>query len=477
MRNEVFTKLESLDSDHYKKYQTGDFMSRITEDVSKVRNYLGPGILYGLNLITLFPMTIIAMFQVNTELALYTLIPLPLLSISIYYVSSMINKKSTVIQQQLAKLSSVSQEVYSGIRVVKSYGRENEFNRYFESESEVYRQQSLSLAKINSYFHPLMILLINCSTLIVLWVGGNQVSNGTIAAGNIAEFIIYVNMLTWPMTSIGWIASVIQEAEASQLRINELLTLKTSLKNGTVHVNKLSCSIEFQNVSFTYKDTGIQALTNISFKLNPGQKMAIIGKTASGKSTIAELLLRMYDVDAGRILIDGKDIRDYEIHSLRKAIGYVPQDVFLFSDTVEHNIRFGKEEALKNEVEQYAEFAAVHEEILKLPKAYETTIGERGVTLSGGQKQRLSMARALIKDPGLVIMDNSLSAVDTETEHQIQSYLNDVIENKTAIIITHRVTGLQDYDLILLMEEGKIIEAGLHDDLIKMEGRYVEFVT
>jgi ATP-binding cassette subfamily B protein len=477
MRNEIFTKLESLDSDHYKKYQTGDFMSRITEDVSKVRNYLGPGILYGLNLITLFPMTIIAMFQVNTELALYTLIPLPLLSISIYYVSSMINKKSTVIQQQLAKLSSISQEVYSGIRVVKSYGRESEFSKYFDSESEVYRKQSLSLAKINSYFHPLMILLINCSTLIVLWVGGNQVSSGTIAAGNIAEFIIYVNMLTWPMTSIGWIASVIQEAEASQLRINELLTLQTSLKNGGVHVEKLSGSLEFQDVSFTYKDTGIQALSKISFKLNPGQKLAIIGKTASGKSTIAELLLRMYDVDEGRILMDGKDIREYNIHSLRKAIGYVPQDVFLFSDTVEHNIRFGKENALKNEVEKYAEYAAVHEEIIRLPKAYETTIGERGVTLSGGQKQRLSIARALIKDPGLVIMDNSLSAVDTETEHQIQSYLNDVIETKTAIIITHRVTGLQDYDLILLMEDGKIIEAGIHDELLKMEGRYAEFVT
>lgn len=476
MRKEIFGHLETLDTHYYKKYQTGDLMARITEDVSKVRNYLGPGVLYGINLLTLFPMTIFAMFQVNVELAIYTLIPLPILSISIYYISSLINEKSTEIQQQMSRLSSLSQEVFSGIRVVKSYGKEEEFYQYFAEESENFRKKSLVLARINAYFHPLMILLINISTLIVLLVGGHQLTSGTIQPGNIAEFIIYVNMLTWPMTSIGWIASVIQEAEASQQRINEILDTKSTLVNVSEEKVNIKGKIEFRNVSFTYKDTGIAALKDVSFIINPGEKMAIIGRTASGKSTLAELLLRMYDVDEGAIFIDDKNIKEYNLKGLRQRIGYVTQDVFLFSDSVSNNINFGAANASQEEIERYAGYAAVHDDIMRLPNAYETMVGERGVTLSGGQKQRISIARALIKDPDIVIMDNSLSAVDTETEHQIQEYLNEVIKHKTSIIITHRVTGLNAYDKILVLDEGIPVEFGSHDELSANIGHYAQMI-
>ena len=474
MRKEVYDHLQILDTAYYKMSKTGDLMARISEDVSKVRNYLGPGILYGINLISLFTMTIYAMFSVNAQLAVYTLIPLPILSLSIYYVSSLINEKSTVIQQQLSKLTSISQEVFSGIRVVKSYGKEDQFNEYFASESEDFKAKSMNLAKINAYFFPLMILLINLSTLIVLLVGGYQVGKGGVTAGNIAEFIIYVNMLTWPVTSIGWIASIIQEAEASQARINQLLAVKPGLPTGNINLKNCVGDIRFDNVSFTYPDTGIQALKNINLHIKSGERVAIVGKTASGKSTLAELLLGMYLPVSGTISIDGHELKDINKSDLRNFIGYVPQDVFLFSDTVTHNITFGNPDKNQEEAALFAEHASVKEDILRLPQQFDTIVGERGVTLSGGQKQRISIARALIKGPEIVILDDCLSAVDTETEQRILNYLNTALAGKTAIIITHRLSSLTDFDRIYLLDHGQIIEQGSHEELMTMNGAYTE---
>lgn len=474
MRKEIFAKLETLDASFYKGSRTGDIMARISEDVSKVRNYLGPGILYGINLFSLFSITIIAMISVNPELALYTLIPLPFLSLSIYYVSNLINKKSTVIQGQVSKLTSIAQEVFSGIRVVKSYGKEAQFNQYFKEESETFKTLSLDLAKVNSYFFPLMILLVNLSTLIVLYLGGIKVGNEQLSAGTIAEFIIYVNMLTWPVTSIGWIVSIIQEAEASQQRINELLVTNSEIISGGERLKQIKGLIEFENVNFIYNDSEIHALKNINLKINAGDRIAVVGRTASGKSTFAELLLRIYDVNSGVIKIDGKPIESLNKEDLRVRIGYVPQDVFLFSDTVSNNISFGHENSNQQEIEMFAGYASVKEDILKLPEGFNTIVGERGVTLSGGQKQRVSIARALIKQPDVIILDDCLSAVDTETEHRIIQYLNTAMKDKTSIVITHRISGLFDFDKIIVLDNGEIAEMGSHEELLKQNGIYSE---
>lgn len=476
LRKEIFGHMEMMDLAYFKRNKTGDFMSRISEDVTKVRMYLGPAVLYGINLITLFSFTIYSMFRVSTTLSLYTLLPLPLLSLSIYYVSSRINFRSSLIQKQLSVLTSVSQEVYSGIRVIKSYVKEDQFASYFEKESEEFKSKSLDLARINALFFPVMILLISASTVIVIYAGGLEVEKGNITTGNIAEFIIYVNMLTWPVTSIGWIASLIQQAEASQQRINELLKEKSKLNRSGDIVETLNGDIEFKNVSFIYPDTGIEALKNVSFHLKKGEKMAIIGKTASGKSTIADLILRMYDVTKGQIMLDNKDIKDHNLDNVRRKIGYVPQDVFLFSDSVTNNIGFGKGEITQEEAETYAEYAAIHDEINGLPEGYETMMGERGVTLSGGQKQRVSIARAFVKDPDIVILDDCLSAVDTDTEQKIMKYLNEALENKTSIIITHRIHNLLSFDKILVLEDGAISEIGTHDELIEKGGYYKEML-
>lgn len=451
-------------------------MSRISEDVNKVRMYLGPAILYGINLVTLFTLTIYSMFNVSVTLSLYTLIPLPILSLSIYYVSSRINFRSGLIQKQLAGLTSVAQEVYSGIRVIKSYVKEDQFASHFEKESEEFKSKSLDLARINAFFFPLMILLISASTVIVIYAGGVEVAKGNITTGNIAEFIIYVNMLTWPVTSIGWIASLIQQAEASQERINELLNEKSTLDRQGYVSETFKGDIEFRNVSFVYPDTGIKALKDISFHLKAGEKMAIIGKTAAGKSTIADLLLRMYDVTNGEILLDNKNIKEHNLDNVRRKIGYVPQDVFLFSDTVTNNIGFGNQEITQKEAEAYAEHAAIHNEIKGLPEGYNTMMGERGVTLSGGQKQRISIARAFVKNPDIVILDDCLSAVDTDTEQKIMRYLNEALENRTSIIITHRIHNLLSFDKILVLENGRITEIGTHDQLIEKGGYYKEML-
>lgn len=474
MRKEIFAHYERLNTAFYKRNNTGDLMSRITEDVSKVRMYLGPAVLYGINLVSLTVLVIYSMLSVNVELTLYSLAPLPLLSISIYYVSNMINKKSEVIQRQLATLNSNAQEVYSGIRVVKSYVQEGAMASFFAEQSDDYKAKSLNLARVDAFFYPLMILLIGASTVITVYVGGLQVVRGAITPGNIAEFVIYVNMLTWPVTAIGWIASIVQQAAASQKRINEFLNTEPEITNPTEETEPVKGQIEFDRVDFTYPDTGIQALKAVTFRLEPGQKMAIIGRTGSGKTTIADLITRMYDVSGGAIRIDGKDIREHNLGHIRQRIGYVPQDVFLFSDTIANNIAFGKRDASREDIEQHARHAAIHDEIKELPDGFDTAVGERGVTLSGGQKQRVSIARAFLKKPDVVVLDDCLSAVDTKTEKQILGYLSGALSDKTAIIITHRIYSLLQFDKIIVLEDGAIVENGTHEELLRKRGYYYE---
>jgi ATP-binding cassette, subfamily B, multidrug efflux pump len=478
MRKELFAHYEKLDQSFYKRNRTGDLMSRISEDVSKVRMFLGPTILYGLDLVFLFSLTIGAMIRVSPTLTLWSLLPLPFLSFSIYWVSTLMNRRSEKIQQQLSVLTSTAQEVYSGIRVVKSYAQENAMGRWFDEQSENYRAKSLALIRVDAFFFPLMTLMIGTSIVITVYVGGLEVMAGRLLPGHIAEFVIYITMLTWPVTAIGWIASLTQQAAASQKRINEFLKTQpsvTSPENPIVIGDKgFNGNIVFDNVSFVYPDTGIKALENISFSLEKGQKMAIIGRTGSGKTTVADLLVRMYDTTEGRILIDGQDVRQYSLNDVRNRIGYVPQDVFLFSDTVLGNIAFGKSEISKEDAIIFAKGAAIHEDILSLPEGYETVVGERGVTLSGGQKQRVSIARAFAKQPDIILLDDCLSAVDTQTESRILSYLNGALDNKTAIIITHRIYGMMKFDKIIVIEDHRIVEEGTHDELMSMGGYYAE---
>jgi ATP-binding cassette, subfamily B, multidrug efflux pump len=487
MRKELYDHYQALNSEFYKRNSTGDLMSRITEDVNKVRNYFGPTILYGVNLITLFTLTIYSMVEVSPTLTFYSLLPLPFLVLGIYYVSSQIQRRSTIIQQQLSSLTSAAQEAYSGIRVVKSYVREEPTVNHFAAQSELYKTKALDLAKIDNAFFPIMLLMIGASTIITVYVGGLQVVAGNITPGNIAEFVIYVSMLTWPVTSIGWIASLTQQAAASQKRLNEFLNTKPSIvvksnANKRTETEKTAASsfqlngqIEFKNVTFTYPDTGIVALKNVSFSMKKGEKLAIIGRTGSGKSTIADLLVRMYDVTEGSILIDGQDIKTLPLDLLRQRVGYVPQDVFLFSNSVAGNIAFGRrDEVERAEIEQFAKYAAVYDDIQGLSEGFDTMVGERGVTLSGGQKQRISIARALIKRPNIVLFDDCLSAVDTTTEQTILGYMNDALADKTAIIITHRIYGLLRFDKIIVLDNGEMVEQGTHDELMQNGGYYAE---
>lgn len=475
MKNEIFSHYQLLDLNFFKLHNTGDLMSRISEDVSRVRMYVGPALMYTVNLVVLIIMAVYAMLQVNVELTLYTLAPLPLLALSIYYVNRIIHRKSEKIQAQLSTLTTLTQENYSGIRVIKSYVQEVPSADHFEEASGEYKQSSLNLAKTEAIYFPTMLLMIGLSTLITIMVGGMEAIRGAVTVGSIAEFVVYVNLLMWPVASIGAVAAMIQRASASQKRINEFLNTRPAILNpagGKKPVIRGHISLE--NVNFTYTHTGIQAIKNFNLDIVPGEKIAVIGRTGSGKSTLAQLLIRMYDPKRGSIRFDGTDIREIDLPHLRRQVSYVPQDVFLFSDTIANNIRFGVGNAPEEAVEAAARQASVEKDILGFENGFQTVIGERGVTLSGGQKQRISIARALIKDPNLLIFDDCLSAVDAKTEKEIIGNLYQYLKNKTAIIVTHRIFTLFEFDRIIVMEEGEIAEQGTHASLLARNGYYAE---
>lgn len=475
LKNEVFKHYEVLDQNFYKRNRTGDLMNRISDDVAKVRMYVGPAVMYTINTFIRFTVVIIYMYNVSPLLTFYTILPLPILSFIIFKLSSEINKRSTIFQQYLSKVSSFTQEIFSGIRVVKAYSLEEQYQNNLVDLAKESKTKSMSLARVQSLFGPLMVALIGVSNLVVIYFGSLMYINGSIKSiGTIAEFILYVNMLTWPVASIGWVSSLIQEAEASQKRINEFLKIEPAIKNKTTEKSEIHGEIEFKNVSFTYEDTKITALKNISFRVKKGETLAILGKIGSGKSSILSLITRMYDINEGEITIDGKKIDTVNLYDLRNSIGIVPQDAFLFSDTIKNNIKFGKENATDEEVIEAAKKAVVHDNIINFNKKYETILGERGITLSGGQKQRVSIARAIIKDPEILLFDDCLSAVDTETEEQILNNLLKISSNKTTIIVSHRVSSAKNADKIIVIDEGQIIQEGSHNQLVKQEGYYAE---
>ena len=478
LKNEIYKHYQKLPVSFYKQNRTGDLMARISEDVSQVRMYIGPAVMYTLNLIVLFTLVISVMWRVNSYLTLLVLVPLPFLSLGIYFISNIINKKSTLVQQQLSSLSSVSQSSFAGIRVIKSFNREDQNIRQFLTESLTFKSLSLKLMKVDSLFAPLITLLIGASAIITIYIGGTQFINGSITLGNIAEFVIYVNMLTWPVTSIGWVSSIIQKAAVSQKRINEFLTTTSQIKNGKlILLSNQPISIRFNKVSFAYPESGIKALENVSFYVAPGTSIGITGKTGSGKSTIALLIARLYDVDSGEILINEINIKAYDIESLRNKIGYVPQDVFLFSESIYNNIVFGlneEEKVNQNQVDDAAQAADILANIKGFQQGYHTMIGERGITLSGGQKQRLSIARALIKKPDILILDDCLSAVDTSTENRILNNLKATLANKTVVYISHRISTVQHADQLLVISNHAVAAQGTHEELLALKGDYYE---
>ncbi len=474
LKNEIYKQYQRLSINFYKKNRTGDLMNRISEDVAKVRMYFGPAIMYSMNMIFLFIVGFTQMVKTDAILTLYTLIPFPVLSISIFYISKVINKRSTIVQEYLSKLTTYNQEFFSGVNVVKSYGIEPMVIAGFDKLANKSKEKNISLYKIQALFFPLMILLIGISNLTVIYVGGKQYINGEIPIGVIAEFILYVNMLTWPVAVVGWVTSMVQQAEASQKRINEFLKEVPEIKNNSTKPFKLNGKIEFKNVSLTYDDTKIKALKNINFSITKGETIAILGKTGSGKSSIVNLVSRLYDVSSGTIRIDDIPIRDINLIDLRKGIGFVPQDPFLFSDSISNNIKFGFEEASKQEIISAATKAVVHQNIEGFKDKYDTILGERGVTLSGGQKQRVSIARAIIKNPKILVFDDCLSAVDTETEERILANLESVSKDKTTLIISHRVSSAKNADKIIVLDDGEIIQQGSHNQLINENGYYKE---
>ncbi len=475
LKNEVFDHYQFLNLNFYKKNRTGDLMSRISEDINQVRMYAGPAIMYGMNALTLFACLIPLMFIKAPTLAFYTIVPFPLLSFLIYKISKIIHKRSTKVQEFLAKLSTYTQERFSGVAVIKAYGLEPRIHSEVERLANEGKDKSVNLAKVDAWFFPLMLFMIGVSNIFVIYIGGRQYISGEIASiGIIAEFILYVNMLTWPVAIVGWLTSIVQRAEASQKRINEFLKEVPEIKNEVDADTPVQGKIEFREVTFTYEDTNITALRNLSFTINKGETIAILGKTGSGKSTILELIARLYDVSSGTILIDDVPIQELNLFDLRAAIGTVPQDAFLFSDTISNNIKFGKDDATDEEVAQMAKNAVVHENIMGFSKQYETVLGERGITLSGGQKQRVSIARALLKDPEIYLFDDCLSAVDTETEEEILNNLKRASEDRTTLIVSHRVSSAKNADNILVLEDGQLMQQGTHDELNAVNGYYQE---
>jgi len=474
-KNEVYRHYQQLDSLFYKRNSTGDLMNRITEDVSRVRMFTGPAIMYVVNLVTIIGFSVFFMFQRSPELTIYVLLPLPILAIIIYIVNQRIHKQSEVIQESLSALTTNAQESYAGIRVIKSFTQENTMLRFFTQNSEKYRQSAVGLAKVEALYFPAITLLIGLSTLLTIMIGGLYYINGThnIGPGTIVEFVIYVNMLTFPVSAIGLTASMIQRAAASQKRLNEFLDTESAIKDQPLaKETPLKGDIIFNNITMRYPDTGIQALKHFNLHIKAGEKIAIFGRTGSGKTTLAQLLLRMYDPQEGHISVDGVDLREIKLASLRQQISYVPQDVFLFSDTIFNNIASGEANVTEEQVYNAAKQAGVHEEILRFPQQYQTIVGERGVTLSGGQKQRVSIARAIIKNPHILLFDDCLSAVDAKTESLITGHLNNYLQNKTAIIITHRIFASLEFDKIFVLDEGVVIEQGTHEQLLQIPNGY-----
>jgi len=474
MKNDIYEHYQVLSTSFYRKHNTGDLMARATEDVSRVRMYLGPAVMYTINAVVGFVLFTAIMFSVNIELTIYTVLPMPVLVVLIYYVNSIINRRSEEIQTQLSKLSTFVQETFSGIRVIKSFLREKSFMSDFAAESGIYKDKSLGLAKVQALFFPTMLLLIGLSTTLTVYIGGLQVSRGEISAGTIPEFILYINQLTMPITALGWVTSLIQRAAASQKRINEFLYTPSEVKSGSLPAPAIAGRLEFKNVSFTYPETGIDALRSISFKIGPGEVLAVIGRTGSGKSTLARLISRLFDPQSGSVLIDDIDIKEYRLGEIRSSVAFVPQEVFLFSDTLEGNIAFALDSFQEEDVLQAARDSAVYDNIMAFPDGFKTMVGERGITLSGGQKQRVSIARALVKKAPILVLDDCLSAVDTHTEEEILAALSHNMKNKTAVIISHRVSSIKDASQIIVLDEGRIIETGDHSSLMNARGAYFE---
>ena len=472
LKNEIFQHYQILDQSFYKNNRTGDLMNRISEDVSKVRLYFGPALMYGINTITLFLIVISFMINIAPELTLFVLLPLPFLSYLIYKLSKIINQRSTKVQEMLSKLSSYTQEIFSGISVIKSFELKNRININLFSLSNLAQNKNMSLAKVQAWFFPLMILMIGISNLLVILIGGNLFINGKIELGVIAEFIVYINMLTWPVMAVGWITSIVQQAEASQKRINEFLNIKPSIKDGKGVKSKITGNVSFKSVSLIYPETNIKALDSISFSLESGKTMGIVGHVGSGKSTLLDLIPRLYDPKKGSIYIDNYPIKDFKINELRKHIGYVPQNGFLFSGTIEENIIFGNHKKTKDDMFEISKKACIHDNIMMFKNEYKTLIGERGVTLSGGQIQRLTIARAFIKNPKILLLDDCLSAVDTETEEKILRNIKEIRKNKTTIIVSHRISTVKRSDKIIVLKNGKIIQSGTHKNLIHKNGYY-----
>ena len=474
LKNEIYRHYQNLSIAFYRRNNTGDLMNRVTEDVSQVRMYLGPAIMYTINIVVLFVLVVYAMFKINVQLAIYCLMPLPILVLSIYYIKTSINYRSKEIQQQLSKLSSFVQQTFSGIRIIKAYVREGDTKQKFAIESENYKSHSMALVQVQALFFPMMMLLVGLSTIITIYVGGVEVMHGSITSGNIAEFIVYVNQLTFPITSLGWVTSLIQRAAASQKRINEFLKTESEIYSTGIQPTDLKGHIQFNGVSFLYPDTGIWALKELSFEIKSGEFVAIIGKTGSGKTTLANLLMRMYDSSSGDILIDGQSITKLNLSDYRNQVGFVPQEVFLFSETIRNNIGFGLDQPEGAKLEQAAKDAAVYQNIIEFEQGFDTLIGERGITLSGGQKQRISIARAISKEPQILIFDDCLSAVDTKTEEEILQNLGRVMKGKTSILISHRVSTIKNADKIIVLDQGRIVEQGTHRQLIENRNSYFE---